>query len=142
MNCYYIGTKIIKAKPLNRTAYNKYRGWELPGDENGADEGYLVEYSDGGQANHPDHAGYVSWSPKEQFDKAYVIMGDVSALLPHQQRVAGEHVELNSKISSLSGFIGSPIWKAMDADDQVLMQEQLECMRHYSAIIARRLTKY
>lgn len=67
----FIGTKIILALAMTRLAYNAYRGWELPADENGADDGYLVEYTDGGAPNHPDHAGYISWSPKAQLDKAY-----------------------------------------------------------------------
>ena len=67
----YIGTKIIRAAPMTRQAYNDFRGWTLPADENGADEGYLVEYMDGGKPNTATHAGYVSWSPKEQFDNAY-----------------------------------------------------------------------
>jgi len=62
---------MVVASPMTRAEYTAYRGWELPGDENGADEGYLVEYTDGGQPNHPNHAGYISWSPKAQFDKAY-----------------------------------------------------------------------
>ena len=56
---------------MTRRAYNDYRSWALPADENGADDGYLVEYLDGGKPNHPDHAGYISWSPKAQFDGAY-----------------------------------------------------------------------
>lgn len=67
----YIGVKQIKAKPMNRKEYNDYRGWELPSNENGEDEGYLVEYIDGGQSNHPNHSGYISWSPKDVFNKAY-----------------------------------------------------------------------
>ena len=67
----YIGTKLINAEPMTRAEYNVFRGWELPADENGEDEGYLVEYLDGGKPNTTTHAGYVSWSPKEQFDKAY-----------------------------------------------------------------------
>lgn len=67
----YIGTKLILALAMTRLAYNEYRGWDLPADENGADEGYLVEYQDGGKPNHPAHDGYISWSPKEQFEKAY-----------------------------------------------------------------------
>jgi len=67
----YIGTKIIKAEPMTRLAYNQYRGWELPADENGDDEGFLVEYVDGGKANVPGRAGYVSWSPKDVFERAY-----------------------------------------------------------------------
>jgi hypothetical protein len=67
----YIGAKIIQAKPMNRADYNVYRGWELPSNENGADDGYLVEYMDGGKANDSRHVGYISWSPAEQFDNAY-----------------------------------------------------------------------
>ena len=67
----YIGTKLINAEPMTRQQYNDFRGWELPADENGADEGYLVEYLDGGKPNTDMYAGYVSWSPKEQFENAY-----------------------------------------------------------------------
>lgn len=67
----FIGVKLIHAKPMTRTEYNAYRGWELPADENGSDAGFLVEYLDGGKANTPDHAGYVSWSPEDVFNRAY-----------------------------------------------------------------------
>lgn len=70
----YIGTKQVLAYPMTRQAYNDYRGWTLPADENGADEGYLVEYVDGGQANHPAHTGYISWSPKAVFERAYYAL--------------------------------------------------------------------
>ena len=53
--------KEVYAKPMNRLDYNKYRGWELPHDEDGSDDGYLVMYQD----------GYQSWSPKDQLDKGY-----------------------------------------------------------------------
>lgn len=67
----FIGTKMVIATPMNRQQYNDYRDWPLPDDEDGADDGYLVEYTDGGKPNHPNHTGYISWSPKEQFDAAY-----------------------------------------------------------------------
>lgn len=67
----YIGTKLINAKPMTRLAYNKFRGWDLPADENGEDEGFLVEYMDGGAPNVDGFEGYVSWSPAEQFGIAY-----------------------------------------------------------------------
>lgn len=67
----YIGTKIIKAVSMTRQAYNDFRGWPLPADENGFDDGYIVEYTDGGKANTAAFKGYVSWSPKEQFENAY-----------------------------------------------------------------------
>ena len=67
----FIGVKEILAEKMTRQNYNDYRGWELSNDEDGSDEGYLVEYIDGGKSNHPDHKGYISWSPKEVFERAY-----------------------------------------------------------------------
>lgn len=67
----YIGTKVIKALPMNRQDYNDYRGWKLPDDEDGTDEGMLVEYVDGGKSNHPGHEGYISWSPMDVFNNSY-----------------------------------------------------------------------
>ena len=67
----YIGTKLINATPMNRQQYNDYRGWQLPADECGDDDGFLVEYVDGGKSNDSRHAGYISWSPKEVFERAY-----------------------------------------------------------------------
>lgn len=89
----YIGNKIINAQPMNRQAYNDFRGWELPADEDGSDEGYLVEYVDGGQANTEDYAGYVSWSPKDVFERAYkptteMSFGDALVMLKANKRVA------------------------------------------------------
>lgn len=63
--------KLVKATPMLRFEYCQYRGWTLPGDEDGADEGYLMEYLDSGKANHPQHEGYISWSPKEVFELIY-----------------------------------------------------------------------
>ncbi len=57
----YIGTKIIQAEPMTKGAYNAFRGWKIPENENPADNGYLVKYPD----------GYVSWSPKDVFEEAY-----------------------------------------------------------------------
>ena len=67
----YIGVKLINAKPMTRAEYNDLRSWTLPADEDGTDEGFLVEYLDGGKANHKDFEGYISWSPKSVFENAY-----------------------------------------------------------------------
>lgn len=74
----YMGTKRINGTPMNRANYNELRGWDLPDDEDGNDEGYLVEYLDGGEPNHSHFVGYISWSPKEQFEKAYQANGELS----------------------------------------------------------------
>lgn len=67
----FIGVKQINAAPMTRLEYNQFRGWTLPENENGNDEGFLVEYLDGGKANTSEYEGYVSWSPKDVFENAY-----------------------------------------------------------------------
>lgn len=74
----FVGTKIIKATPMNRFDYNTYRGWEVPADEDPEDEGFMVEYLDGGKPNVAGHEGYISWSPAEQFEAAYHKSGEMS----------------------------------------------------------------
>jgi len=67
----FIGVKEINAQPMTRQAYNDFRGWELPDDEDGDDLGFLVEYVDGGKQNTELFKGYVSWSPIDVFERAY-----------------------------------------------------------------------
>lgn len=66
MSKEYIGVKLLKAEPMTRGEYNKKRGWTIPKDENPKDEGYIVQYD----------TGYVSWSPKEDFEKAYTEVAE------------------------------------------------------------------
>lgn len=91
----HIGTKIINAKPMTRQAYNDLRGWTVPSNENPADEGYLVEYLDGGLPNVAGFKGYVSWSPRDVFERAYrpmdrMTFGDALVALKAGHRVARE----------------------------------------------------
>jgi hypothetical protein len=60
----YIGTKIIAAEPMTRWEFEMFKNPniiafapEAPRDE----PGYRVRYED----------GYVSWSPKEVFERCY-----------------------------------------------------------------------
>lgn len=105
----YIGTKIITAVPMNRADYNTYRGWELPSNENGADDGYLVEYTDGGKPNDLRHAGYISWSPKEQFEKAYRKTSGLTFGL------AIEALKTGAKVAR-SGWNGKGMWLVLAGD--------------------------
>jgi len=74
----YIGTKLINAKPMNRLDYNTFRGWDLPSDEDGTDEGYLVEYVNSTTSNTEMYEGYVSWTPKVEFEDAYMSADGMS----------------------------------------------------------------
>ena len=102
----FIKTKMILARPMGLGEYNTYRGWQIPLDENPADEGFLVEYEYGGAPNHPGHAGYISWSPKDVFERAYrpssgLGFGDAIRALKAGERVAR------------AGWNGKGMWLAL-----------------------------
>ena len=101
----YIGTKMICSTPMTRLEWCRYRGWTLPADENGADEGYFVEYLDGGAPNHQDHAGYISWSPKDVHDQAYRPVDGMSFGL------AIEALKLGRRVAR-AGWNGKGMWIA------------------------------
>ena len=66
----YIRMHQVEAEPMTRGEYNKKRGWQIPANENPDDEGYLITYPD----------GYVSWCPKEKFEKdSFSIDGEQGA---------------------------------------------------------------
>lgn len=74
----YIGIKLVNATPMTLGDYNRFRKWTLPANENGSDEGFLVEYVDGGKANTAEYEGYVSWSPAEVFENSYHLTQGMS----------------------------------------------------------------
>jgi hypothetical protein len=112
----YIGTKIVTA-------------W--PQEKDGA-PGYAVKYAD----------GYVSWSPKDVFDAAYVDIGNVSHLPAHQQRVIGEKAQLDDKIDKLGAFIGSDWYKSLDTEERERLVVQRGAMREYAKILAKRIAAF
>lgn len=66
----FIGTKLVRAKAMTRAAYNEFRGWTVPPDECGDDEGFIVEDL-GGPPNTSAYSGYISWSPAAVFAQTY-----------------------------------------------------------------------
>lgn len=99
----FIGTKLVNAIPMTRVEYNTFRGWELPANENGADEGFLVEYLDGSAPNTHEYAGYVSWSPKKQFEGAYRQTSGMTFGLALEAMQRGKRV-------SRTGWNGVGLW--------------------------------
>jgi hypothetical protein len=67
---------------MNRAEYNVFRGWVLPIDEDGTDEGYLVEYQDGGKVTDLSKGAYdKSIGPSEsEMDMAKAIRNIPSKL--------------------------------------------------------------
>ena len=132
----YIGTKQLKARPMTRGEYNDYRGWLIHSDENGSNEGYLVEYLDGGKPSHPHHSGYISWSPADVFERNYKPCGT------YIERLNIERDELTEKINKLRAFISNrelAIKTAGEAEYD-LLTIQLEVMKVCKSIICTRLS--
>lgn len=57
----YIGTKIIRAMPINEKAFLEEFKMVKVAEDFQDREGYMVKYTD----------GYISWSPKDVFEWAY-----------------------------------------------------------------------
>ena len=128
--CAYIGTKSVLATTMTRGEYNHYRNWDIPENEDPNKSGYLVEYTDGGSPNHPDHKGYVSWSPAEVFANSYQRSGTP------KDRLRVEQAELLERISKAQAFInkGKPDFMTNEAWglllDQVAIQNQYYDILH------------
>lgn len=59
----YIGRVSVQATPMSRADYNELRGWQLPADENGEDDGFLLQPVAG--------YGHLTWVPKDSFEANY-----------------------------------------------------------------------
>lgn len=136
----YVGTKVVHACPMTRASYNELRGWELPADEDGNDEGYLVEYADGGKPNVPGFKGYISWSPKDVFEKAYTT-GCILKKTTYVERMEQEMTDLHQKCIKLADFIKAPAFSSLDQREQSDLREQQVAMDNYSWILGARIRR-
>lgn len=132
----YIGVKRIEARPMTRGDYNVYRGWQIPANENPADEGYLVKYRD----------GYESWSPKEIFEEAYAVE-DSSPLLAtvfdmkspdYKKRFEAEYRQLRIRYEGLKRMCEK--WDAGELDftptcPRAIYDKQLSAMVDYLSVL-------
>ena len=100
----YTGTKQLEAVSMTRGEYNKYQGVKIPeNDVNYNDKGYLVKYSD----------GYISWSPKKQFEEAYSKTGenplyDTAVLMKSndfRERFQAEYIQLKIRYDGLKAML-------------------------------------
>ena len=142
----YLCHKEVLATPMTLQEYNDYHNWTLPKDVNGTDKGYLVEYIDGGEANHPNHQGYIAWSPKEVFERGYTeitsVSDAVSGVAPHQQRVIDEANEVSEKMGKLTEFRTTTTFANLSCNERADLQEQLWAMRQYHDVLTRRIVRF
>ena len=57
---FYRLIREVKAEPMNRLNYNILRGWTLPDNEEGRDEGYMITDC---------NSKHISWLPKDEFER-------------------------------------------------------------------------
>jgi hypothetical protein len=138
----YIGTKVVRAVAMTRAEYNIYRGWALPENENGDDNGFLVEYVDGGATNVEGHAGYVSWSPWDVFARAYEAPTRVEPKVEtYRDRMKEELNDLLMDITKLTAFTNTKTFKNLPQVEQDDLVEQCEHMIRYSDVLIRRIKR-
>lgn len=88
----YLGTKLLFAVAMTRQAFCDYIDREIDPNTSGDEPGYLVEYTDGGKANHPSHEGYISWSPADVFERSYRPVDGLSFSLALEALKQGKQV--------------------------------------------------
>ncbi|MFP3556437.1 Gp49 family protein [Paraburkholderia sp. SIMBA_049] len=136
----YVGTKVVRAVPMNRLTYSELRGWTVPADENPDDAGYLVEYVDGGKPNVEGFTGYISWSPKDVFECAYTL-GAEPKPTTFLDRLKVEAEELEAKWGKLRLFIATPEFSNLNSLEQKDLKEQADHMEDYLWVLKRRIKR-
>lgn len=131
----YTCHKKVLAVPLTRGLYNAHQGWPMPEKENPEDEGYLVQYLDGGPANHPDHENYISWSPKAVFEKGY----EETKVTTPKERVELELQGLELLKNTLQGLLNKPQPAFISDWQWELLKLQFTAMGNYAGILSYRL---
>lgn len=133
----YIGTKTVQARPMMLGEYSDYRGWPMPANGDGAETGYLVEYLDGGKANDSRHAGYISWSPSEVFERAYREVPT-----DHRQRVRDERESRAAELDKLTTFLGGEVFAKLPEDEKSLLLRQANIMRELCDVLGERIAAF
>lgn len=110
----YIGTKTVNAYPCP--------AWKNAGNHKIGDEGYKILYED----------GYVSWSPKDVFEKHYKKADT------YIDRMKIEYEELQEKMDKLRDFLEEGR-NLINDSEYIQMEEQLDAMDVYARDLRRRI---
>ena len=127
----YIGTKVVKARPMNEIDAESIGYARKNSDHHEYREGYHVRYTN------PDGSTYDSWSPKDVFEKAYKL---VETPL---DRLKIERNELKERIENIEALIGNGVnevvKKAGGVPQAVLLILQDSYMLTYLKVLETRI---
>lgn len=118
MKKHYIGTKHVTAELVTEVDTDK--------------KYYLVQFN--GECENP--------IPKEEFEAAYVSLGEIGHLPPYQQRVLGERAELAVKVTALGAFTKSVAFEAVPGHEQQRLKIQLDAMNIYHDVLMDRIAAF
>ena len=131
-----IGVERFEARPMTCGDYNVYRGWKIPADENPADEGYLIKYSD----------GYEKWISKETFEEVCVVEDDSPLLATvfnmkspdYKKRFEAEYRQLKIRYKGLKRMCEK--WDAGELDftptcPRATYDKQMAAMVDYLSVL-------
>jgi hypothetical protein len=159
----FIGTKVVNATPATKLIYCELRRWTCPENEDPDEEGYVVEYTDRIQ-NPPaveGFQGYVTWSPKEVFERAYRRVGKAASAASNASpeaagtasvreekketwldRVRAELAELDARLVKLNAFLETNTFCGLPEFDRRDLGNQQFFMEGYRNVLERRLSRY
>lgn len=124
----YVGTKTVKAMPMNELAAVE-KGYARKNEDNHEwREGYHVQYTN------PDGSIYNSWSPKSVFEKAY------RAAETPADSIKIELEELNTRFAKGIEFLANESY-ALIHPTKALLSAQVETERQYSYLLNARLKR-
>lgn len=124
----YVGTKTVKAMPMNELAAVE-KGYARKNEDNHEwREGYHVQYTN------PDGSIYDSWSPKSVFEKAYRV---AEAPADH---IKIQLEELNTRFAKGIEFLANEGY-ALIYPTKALLSAQVETEREYSYLLNDRLER-
>lgn len=129
----FIATRTVQATPMNRQEYNDLRGWQVPDNENPADDSYLVVNNGVTERNVEGFDGYVSWLPKLAFDEQYKTNHTPI------DRMQIEADDLDDKLLKLEAFINKGQPAFLTDDEWALLKQQAEYMVLYRDTLGMRL---
>ena len=124
----YVGTKMVKAEPMNELAAVE-KGYARENEDNHEwREGYHVQYTN------PDGSIYDSWSPKSVFEKAYRV---AEAPADH---IKIQLEELNTRFAKGIELLSNEGY-ALIYPTKALLSAQVETEREYSYLLNDRLER-
>lgn len=128
----YVTQEAVWAHPMTRGAYNEYRGWTLPDDEDPEDDGFIIRRD-----------GHNTWMPAEVFESKFKqidLFGEGSIGGPTwEDRLEEEIAQNKARVEKLLAFMDNPIFKAMEQSQRDLMKQQLDLMQALHGVLTARV---